>query len=82
MNWRKVACSALLAVVLVAGCSQKQPAPERDNAAKASPKTSPKVLSGSSSPTLAEEPAARVASKVGPSVVQISAMSLSSNAVI
>jgi serine protease Do len=67
LNWRHVACSALLAVVLVAGCSQKQPAPERDNAAKASPK----VSSGSSSPTLAEEPVARVASKVGPSVVQV-----------
>ena len=71
MNWRKVACSALLAVVLVAGCSQKQHAPERDNAAKASPKVSPKVSSGSSSPTLAREPVARVASRVGPSVVQV-----------
>jgi S1-C subfamily serine protease len=71
LNWRKVACLALLAVVLVAGCSQKQPAPERDNAAKASPKVSPKVASDSSSPTLADEPVARVASRVGPSVVQV-----------
>ena len=71
MNWRKVACLALLAVVLVAGCSQKQLAPERDNAAKASPKVSPKVASDSSSPTLADEPVARVASRVGPSVVQV-----------
>jgi serine protease Do len=62
---------ALLAVVLVAGCSQKQLAPERDNAAKASPKVSPKVASDSSSPTLADEPVARVASRVGPSVVQV-----------
>ena len=71
MNWRKVAYLALLAVVLVAGCSQKQLAPERDNAAKASPKVSPKVASDSSSPTLADEPVARVASRVGPSVVQV-----------
>jgi len=71
LNWRKVACLALLAVVLVAGCSQKQLAPERDNAAKASPKVSPKVASDSSSPTLADEPVARVASRVGPSVVQV-----------
>jgi serine protease Do len=71
LNWRKVAYLALLAVVLVAGCSQKQLAPERDNAAKASPKVSPKVASDSSSPTLADEPVARVASRVGPSVVQV-----------
>jgi serine protease Do len=59
--------ATLLAVVLLAGCSQRQPAPREDNAAKASPK----VASGSSSPALADEPVARVASRLGPSVVQV-----------
>src|SRR5215204_6759796 len=40
---------------------------QENNAAKASPQ----VLSGPSSPILADEPVARVASRVGPSVVQI-----------
>ena len=71
MNRRYRACSVLLAVVLLAGCSQKQPAPREDNAAKASPKASSRASSGSSSPTLADEPVARVASRVGPSVVQV-----------
>jgi S1-C subfamily serine protease len=56
----------MLAAVLLAGCAQRQPA-NQDDATEASPK----VSMSSSSPTMAEEPVARVASRVGPSVVQV-----------
>src|SRR5918994_97345 len=68
---RSTAISASLAFVLgtilLAGCSEKQPVPQENNTAKASPQAS----SGPSSPVPAGEPVARVASKVGPSVVQV-----------
>jgi serine protease Do len=59
--------AALLGTILLAGCSEKEQGMQENNAAKASPQ----VLSGPSSPILADEPVARVASRVGPSVVQI-----------
>jgi len=58
---------ALLAAVLLAGCSQRQPASQENNAAKASPEAS----SSSASRIPADEPVALVASRVGPSVVQV-----------
>jgi serine protease Do len=61
-------------VVLLAGCSQRQPVSQEnngDNAAKASPEATSRVSSGSASRILADEPVARVASRVGPSVVQV-----------
>src|SRR5918995_6522373 len=68
---RSTAISASLAFVLgtilLAGCSEKQPVPQENNTAKASPQAS----SGPSSPIPADEPVAKVASKVGPSVVQV-----------
>ena len=71
MKSRSTAISASLAFVLgtilLAGCSEKQPVPQENNTAKASPQAS----SGPSSPVPAGEPVARVASKVGPSVVQV-----------
>ena len=62
---------ALLAAVLLAGCSQRQPASQENNAAKASPKAS--SLDSSEAPSRApeDEPVALVASEVGPSVVQV-----------
>ena len=78
MNSRSRACSALLAAllaaVLLAGCSQRQTVSQEsngDNAAGASPKASAKVSSSSPSRIPADEPVARVASRVGPSVVQV-----------
>lgn len=69
MNTRSTACSVLLgfmlATTLLAGCSEKEPGPQGNNTAKASPQASP------SSHIPAGEPVARVASKVGPSVVQV-----------
>jgi serine protease Do len=59
--------AALLGTILLAGCSEKDQGMQENNAAKASPQ----VLSAPSSPILADEPVARVASRVGPSVVQI-----------
>ncbi len=71
MSWRhtsrSVFVAASLALVSLAGCSQERPAAKEDNAAKASPKASSRSPSGK----LAEEPVALVASKVGPSVVQV-----------
>jgi serine protease Do len=58
--------AALLGVVLLAGCSEKQPG-SQNHAAQASPEAS----SRSSSRIPADEPVAQVASKVGPSVVQV-----------
>jgi len=62
---------ALLAAVVLAGCSQRQPASQEINAAKASPEAS--SLASSEAPSLApeDEPVALVASEVGPSVVQV-----------
>ena len=60
---------ALLAAVLLAGCSQRQPASQENNAAKASPEASSKLRASSRIP--ADEPVALVASRVGPSVVQV-----------
>jgi serine protease Do len=58
---------ALLGTTLLAGCSEKHPESQGNNIAKASPQAS----SQPSSPIPADEPVARVASRVGPSVVQI-----------
>ena len=71
---RTAALASVLAVVVLAGCSQRQPASQGndgDNAAKASPKVSSQIPSQSSSRVPADEPVALVASKVGPSVVQV-----------
>jgi serine protease Do len=57
----------VLGTILLAGCSDTEPGPQGNNTANASPQAS----SGSSSPIPADEPVARVASKVGPSVVQV-----------
>jgi serine protease Do len=51
----------MLGTILLAGCSEKELAPQVDNTAKASPQAS----------IPADEPVARVASRVGPSVVQV-----------
>jgi serine protease Do len=51
----------MLGTILLAGCSEKEPGPQADNTAKASPQVS----------IPADEPVARVASRVGPSVVQV-----------
>jgi S1-C subfamily serine protease len=64
----------VLAVVVLAGCSQRQPASQGnndDNAAKALPKVSAQTPSRASSRVPADEPVALVASEVGPSVVQV-----------
>jgi S1-C subfamily serine protease len=59
--------AALLGAILLAGCSQKeQGLPENDSA-----KAAPQAPSGPSSHVPADEPVARVASRVGPSVVQV-----------
>jgi serine protease Do len=55
----------MLGTILLAGCSEKRPGPQADNTSKTSPQAS------SSSHIPAGEPVARVASKVGPSVVQV-----------
>jgi serine protease Do len=68
---RSTAISASLAfmlgTILLAGCSESEPGQQADNTAQASSEAS----SGPSSPVPAGEPVARVASKVGPSVVQV-----------
>jgi serine protease Do len=68
---RSTVISALLAfmlgTILLAGCSDKEPGPQGNNTANASPQAS----SEPSPPIPADEPVARVASRVGPSVVQV-----------
>src|ERR671911_307548 len=68
---RSTAISASLAFVLgtilLVGCSEHETGTQENNTAKASPQAS----SGPSSPVPADEPVAKVASKVGPSVVQV-----------
>ena len=64
----------MLAAVVLAGCSQRQPASQGndgENEAKASPKVSSQAPSRASSRIPADEPVALVAAKVGPSVVQV-----------
>jgi serine protease Do len=65
----------VLTVVVLAGCSQSQPASQGnsggENAAKASPEASSQAPSRASSRIPADEPVALVASEVGPSVVQV-----------
>jgi serine protease Do len=64
----------VLAVVVLAGCSQRQHASQEnggDHAAEASPKASSQTPSRASSRIPADEPVALVASRVGPSVVQV-----------
>jgi serine protease Do len=65
----------VLTVVVLAGCSQSQPASQGnsggENAAKASPGASSQAPSRASSRIPADEPVALVASEVGPSVVQV-----------
>jgi serine protease Do len=51
----------MLGTILLAGCSEKEPGLQADNTAKTSPQAS----------IPADEPVARVASRVGPSVVQV-----------
>ena len=65
MKSRSTAISTLLTfmlgTILLAGCSEKEPAPQADNTAKAPLQAS----------IPADEPVAKVASRVGPSVVQV-----------
>ena len=71
---RAAALATLLAAVVLAGCSQRQPASQGndgENEAKASPKVSSQAPSRASSRIPADEPVALVAAKVGPSVVQV-----------
>ncbi len=69
--------AAALGMALLAGCSQGQPSSHENNAAakaspQATPQTSPQEASSQSSSRIpADEPVAQVASKVGPSVVQV-----------
>jgi S1-C subfamily serine protease len=66
---RTAVLATALAAVLLAGCSQRQPASQgnNDDAAEASPRAS----SQTPSHVPADEPVALVASEVGPSVVQV-----------
>ena len=66
---RTAALATVLAAVMLAGCSQRQPTSQgnNENAAEASPKAS----SQTPSRIPADEPVALVASEVGPSVVQV-----------
>ncbi|HEY6581737.1 MAG TPA: trypsin-like peptidase domain-containing protein [Rubrobacter sp.] len=72
---RTAALATVLTVVVLAGCSQSQPASQGnsggENAAKASPGASSQAPSRASSRIPADEPVALVASEVGPSVVQV-----------
>ena len=65
MKSRSTAISAslifILTTILLTGCSETEPGPQAENTAKVSPQAS----------IPADEPVARVASKVGPSVVQV-----------
>ena len=60
---RSALLAALLGTILLAGCSEKHPVSQENNTAKASPQASSQIP--------ADEPVARVASMVGPSVVQV-----------
>ena len=71
---RTAALATVLAAVVLAGCSQRQPASQGNNdddAAEASPNASSQTTSRASSRVPADEPVALVASKVGPGVVQV-----------
>jgi serine protease Do len=71
---RIAALAAVLAAVVLAGCSQRQPASQEnsgDDSAAVSSQISHQVSSRSSSDVPADEPVALVASEVGPSVVQV-----------
>ena len=57
----------MFGTILLVGCSEHETGTQENNTAKASPQAS----SGQSSPVPAHEPVAKVASKVGPSVVQV-----------
>ena len=65
MKSRSTAISAslifILTTILLTGCSETEPGPQAENTAKVSPQAS----------IPADEPVAKVASKVGPSVVQV-----------
>jgi serine protease Do len=56
-----VSLTFMLGTILLSGCSENEPGLQADNTVKASPQAS----------IPADEPVARVASKVGPSVVQV-----------
>jgi serine protease Do len=62
---KAISASLVLGTFLLAGCSEKEPGPRADPQADIRTEASPQA----SIP--AEEPVARVASKVGPSVVQV-----------
>jgi serine protease Do len=62
---KAISASLVLGTILLAGCSEKEPGPRADPLGDITAETSPQA----SIP--AEEPVARVASKVGPSVVQV-----------
>jgi serine protease Do len=64
------ALATVLAAVMLAGCSQRQPASRGNNADNAA-EASPQASSQAPSHVPADEPVALVASKVGPSVVQV-----------
>ena len=72
---RTAALATVLTVVVLAGCSQSQPASQGnssgENAAKASPGASSQAPLRAASRIPADEPVALVASEVGPSVVQV-----------
>jgi S1-C subfamily serine protease len=67
------ALATALAAVVLAGCSQRQPASQADgdDAAGASPQASSQAAPRASSRVPADEPVALAASEVGPSVVQV-----------
>ena len=68
------AIATAIAVVVLVGCSQRQPASQRnggDHAAKAAPQTSSQAPPRAPSRIPTDEPVAVVAAQVGPSVVQI-----------
>jgi serine protease Do len=68
------AIATAIAVVVLVGCSQRQPASQRnggDHAAKAAPQTSSQAPPRAPSRIPTDEPVAVVAAQVGPSVVQV-----------
>ena len=62
---KAISASLVLGTILLAGCSEKEPGPRADPQADITAEASPRAS------IQAEEPVARVASKVGPSVVQV-----------